>query len=46
MAEAVRVKEKQENGKKQQLFRVNDIQKPSPIIFACHASEPDLIKMT
>lgn len=46
MAEAVGVEENQENGKKRALFRVNGIQKPSPIIFACHASETDLIKMT
>lgn len=27
-------------------FKVNGIQKHSPIIFACHASETDLIKTT
>lgn len=46
MGEAVGVEKKQENGKKQASFRVNDIQKPSPIILAYHASETDLIKMT
>lgn len=38
-------KKKQKNGKKQAPFRVNGIQKPSPIIFPSHASETDLIKM-
>lgn len=46
MAKAVGVEEKkQENGKKRAPFRVNGIQKPSPIIFPRHASETDLIKM-
>lgn len=44
--EAVGVEKRRENGKKQAPFRVNGIQKPSPIIFACHASETDLIKTT
>lgn len=41
-----RAEKRRENGKKQAPFRVNGIQKPSPIIFACHASETDLIKTT
>lgn len=46
MAKAVGVEGKKlENGKKRAPFRVNGIQKPSPIIFPCHASETDLIKM-
>lgn len=44
--EAVGVEERRENGKKQAPFKINGIQKPSPIIFAYHASETDLIKMT
>lgn len=44
--EAVGVEERQEKGKKQAPFKINGIQKPSPIIVAYHASETDLIKMT
>lgn len=46
VGEAVGVEKRRENGKNQASFRVNGIQKPSPIIFAYHASETDLIKMT